>query len=344
MSWPWYFDLLGGAAGATGGAAVGLSARYLVGRIGARTERRREQPIAADFQAHPYLSRSFGTRRQPPFSALYEATIPQPPHRPERESRPMTKHHTHPDPGPVDLKIDAGVAEVRITASTTGTARVTVETNATGGPVYDAVRDTVIASDGRRLTVTMPKRASVPKGTVNISGESVNIRSFSGQSIIQAGGRTFVNGVEVTGPRVSDKITITAAVPADTNIDVHTAVGDVVVDQAVGSAHVRTDTGDMRVSRAASADLKAGVGDIHLGYATTAELKSGTGDIKVEAAHTLKASTSVGDIRIRDARGRAEARSGVGDIKITYSGPYPPITHTGVGSVRTTKTEPADRT
>jgi DUF4097 and DUF4098 domain-containing protein YvlB len=114
-------------------------------------------------------------------------------------------------------------------------------------------------------------------------------------------------------------LAVEVTVPLESELAVKTGSADVTVDGTVGSTHVKTGSGDIRMTDLAGPGLlETGSGDITLDVAN-AELrvKSGSGDVRVRHAESAVAvSTGSGDVEIGASNGPAAVKTGSGDLRV----------------------------
>ncbi|MGI9155125.1 MAG: DUF4097 family beta strand repeat-containing protein [Marmoricola sp.] len=96
--------------------------------------------------------------------------------------------------------------------------------------------------------------------------------------------------------------------------------GELAIETVGGDLRVKSGSGDVRVGSAAgSVGVSTGSGDVRIGTASTSTvLKSGSGDLSVDCAESdLTVSTGSGDLEVGQfSRGRAQARTGSGEVRI----------------------------
>ncbi len=92
-------------------------------------------------------------------------------------------------------------------------------------------------------------------------------------------------------------------VPANTNLDVHEKVGDLVVENVEGDKDLELGVGDIRLAKASSAyrsvRASAGIGDVNSdGYGETNGWLGKTLKYRGEGKYELRAHVGVGDITL----------------------------------------------
>ncbi len=155
--------------------------------------------------------------------------------------------------------------------------------------------------------------------------------------------------VEVTGPRADqadvehsgDRISIVApkqragflsgdasldvvaTIPATSDVAIRTGSADIVVSGPIGTGHVRSGSGSIRlesVGRASTVD--AGTGDVRVEKSLDdLRIKSGTGDVCVDhVASALAVSTGSGDVQLGTTEGSTVVKTGSGDLQVQAVG------------------------
>lgn len=118
-------------------------------------------------------------------------------------------------------------------------------------------------------------------------------------------------------------------VPADYNVQLHTAGGDVKIKDLKGRMNIETSGGDIELrNTTGSSSLATSGGDIKLEF-INGDLKGATsgGDINIRNFQgDLSVATSGGDINLEGKNGRVDARTSGGDITLRYSGSNKGIT------------------
>jgi hypothetical protein len=273
---------------------------------------------------------------------------------------------TYPAPGPVTLRASSRASDIRVHVTDAPHATVAIRTEATRGPLHDAVQAAVLEYGHGTLTAKLTDDSSggiviaSGRGSVSIGGGIANsvvsvgsgnssVISTGSGSVVQVNGRTWVNGVEVGadssggGPGTAGTIQIDATLPHGSSVDLHTTSGDITATGgSLNVAIVRASSGDIEIDSAWTADLTSSSGDITLDITIGATLNSSSGDIRIGQAGTVTANSSSGDIRVDDLSGRADLSTSSGDITARYSGPEP-STHTSSGRVRLKQVAPTAR-
>ncbi|CAA9349783.1 MAG: hypothetical protein AVDCRST_MAG72-1370 [uncultured Nocardioidaceae bacterium] len=114
------------------------------------------------------------------------------------------------------------------------------------------------------------------------------------------------------------ELTVTASVPRDTELSTKLGSADLVAAGRLGSARLRSGSGDLRVDELGS----------------DAVLETGSGDISVEAACAdVRIKSGSGDVDIRRLVAGGSISTGSGDVVLGTSG-SPALVKSGSGSVR----------
>lgn len=133
---------------------------------------------------------------------------------------------------------------------------------------------------------------------------------------------THPNGSGMRGYEVRWKFTG----PADIDIVIDSAIGDVAVTGISGAVKLRAGIGDVSVSADSKTsrgrtELAVRVGDVRArGLAGGLVIDCGTGDVVAEAGGSIDVRTDVGDITLRvlpDSPKEVSVRTGVGEVR-TY--------------------------
>jgi DUF4097 and DUF4098 domain-containing protein YvlB len=203
----------------------------------------------------------------------------------------MTDHHfeTH---QPVQLYVELGSGQIRVTAEDTTASHVAV----TG---RDADR-VVVELDGDRLNVIAPKdRTGFLSGdrkielTITVPTDSA-LQAKSGSADVTARGRY-------------------------ADIHVRTGSGDVTVDTVGGQALAETGSGDIRISAVEQAlRVKSGSGDVTVDRADgQVTISTGSGDVQIGTSNgPAVVKTGSGDLRVVDAQTDVALTTGSGDLAI----------------------------
>jgi hypothetical protein len=209
-------------------------------------------------------------------------------------------------------------------------ARVEVYTEASSGPSVELI-EALPAPDGDSLRIHLPKGSGggmtvVSGGSVVFGSNSIQVNGgdftssmvgvsgdasmiVSGQRIEVRGGRTFVNGKEVTETDEGGKpvepatpIHFRAVVPYGSRVRAETYNSNVVVTD-VASVHLKSYNGNLRAT----------------GVAEESKLKTYNGDITVGAQRGLRpevrAETYNGDITALDDDIRLRPKTYNGDVR-----------------------------
>lgn len=159
-------------------------------------------------------------------------------------------------------------------------------------------------------SVQVGRNISMSGGGMVMTGGGDADMMVNGQQIKVRGGRTWVNGVEVTQSGAGGEA------PSDPPMPIHFRVL-----LPVGSAAIaRTYNTDIRVVDAAWVQLKTYNGNIRaVGISDESKLKTYNGDITVGAADgakpTVRAETYNGDIKVLDDNVRLRPKTYNGDVK-----------------------------
>lgn len=266
------------------------------------------------------------------------------------------KTFTAPDPGPVTFRLDAPVAATEITVSPdarTASAELS-------GPA-EVVDGAAAEVSGSEWMLTLPQPAagagSVVVRSAGPGSRVVNVATggavvgFQGltvsgsQSVVMAGGRVVVNGVDITaaGPVVvtPEPVRLAVTLPAGSRVNARAGAGTLAVHGEVHGTILISKSADVVLDSAEYARVRAVSGDITAGTVTrNGNLHSVSGDITVDAAAgPVSADTISGDITVHAAGPvTIDAESVSGDIRVTAApGTSPDVSASSVsGRVRTT--------
>lgn len=195
-------------------------------------------------------------------------------------------------PNPISAMIDVVAADVRVSASGAGTARVDVQpSDAENAEDVRAAEQTRVGLAGGQLVVKAPK-----------------LRSWLPHT---AGG----------------SVVITVELPAGSGLQGAGQLADFSVDGELGDCRIRIGLGRIRVERARSVSLKAGSGEIALEHAAgDADLTAGSGEIRagrLDGAATIRnhngntwIAEARGDVRMKGANGGIVIERAGGDVSV----------------------------
>lgn len=186
--------------------------------------------------------------------------------------------------GPINLKVELLVGDVRITATDQASTSVRLIPQGRGGEEL-AERFTVEAR-GNDVVVISPKMRDT--GFLGFGKGSIDVE---------------------------------VALATGSALDVRTGSGDITADGIVGDVRAVTGSGDITIQELASGDLKSGSGDLTT-RTVRARLnaKTGSGDVVLDTAHGwVDLISGSGDVVVRRAEARVKAKTGSGDIAIAAS-------------------------
>lgn len=115
------------------------------------------------------------------------------------------------------------------------------------------------------------------------------------------------------------RLDVRVTVPTDSDLVVKTGSADISVEGTVGTAKLRSGSGDVRVDTfGGPAVVETGSGDISVEEAGgELRIKSGSGDVNVgHAESAVVVSTGSGDVEIGTTSGPAVVKTGSGDLKV----------------------------
>lgn len=116
---------------------------------------------------------------------------------------------------------------------------------------------------------------------------------------------------------------VTITVPTGSDLAVRTGSADVGVIGELGTSHVKSGSGDVRLDvLTGSTTTETGSGDVEIEEARgAARVKSGSGDVTVRhAGSAMAVSTGSGDVQIGSSEGPAVVKTGSGDVRVVEAG------------------------
>lgn len=117
----------------------------------------------------------------------------------------------------------------------------------------------------------------------------------------------------------SSDLHVTATVPRDSELSTKLGSADLVVSGRVGSARLRSGSGDVNVEElGADAVVETGSADIRVGAAGgDLRVKSGSGDVEIRhLSQSAQISTGSGDVLLGTSEHQAVVKSGSGDVRV----------------------------
>ncbi|MEV7535402.1 DUF4097 family beta strand repeat-containing protein [Streptomyces hydrogenans] len=240
-------------------------------------------------------------------------------------------------------------------------ATLTIHTADEDGDAADTVRAAALRQSGTTLYASVRGKGGTGGGTTIITGGGrravQSVISNNHGSVVQVGGNfvvggsiiggdVIVNGVRFTGGGTtviqgSSPIEITAVVPEGSSVIGGTQSADIVAEGCVLNVSASTQSGEVRVDKAAFIDAKTMSGDIRLGSTDVVEGSTMSGDITIaDFGGSARLKTMSGDIRAHATTGGDLSASTMsGDITVTateaaLTDDLDVITSTISGSVR----------
>lgn len=210
-------------------------------------------------------------------------------------------------------------------------------------PVTGAVEAEFRLADGRVETTTQTGLTTATVTVEAMDGSDASRETAERTTVEMHGKRLSVKAPDIgttgwLGGNRSAKIMITAALPADSSVElrsasadatlhgvysdvaVHTASGDAAVEMVTGDLTVNAASGDVR-ARHVGGDLKVDLasGDLRADQIDgTMDVHTASGDVQVgSVGKGARATTASGDIVITKlVRGHAKINSASGDIEV----------------------------
>jgi DUF4097 and DUF4098 domain-containing protein YvlB len=223
-------------------------------------------------------------------------------------------------PEPISVTLEPVVGNVRVVA-----------TDRTDTVVHVAPTDPADASDVKAAEQT---RVEFTAGTLTVKGPRMNLFDFSNRTRsidvlieLPAGSRvhgsTGVGDLHAAGRLGEVRYksgTGHLQLEHTGELHLHTATGNVVVEQVAGSAEVTSSSGRIQlVEIDGTAQVKNSNGHTVLGdVAGAVRVRAANGDITVErAGDAVDAKTANGSVRVNEViRGVAELQTSMGDIEV----------------------------
>lgn len=187
-------------------------------------------------------------------------------------------------PGPIRLRVELLVGDIRVRAQSAGAT--TVRLIPRGRSAEELIEQFTVEQRGDEVVVESPKARS---------------------SLLGWSGRASVD-VEVDLPERSE-------------LDLRLGSGDITASGVFGRAAMATGSGDVDVDEVAGGDLKSGSGDIDVRTVKgPLTVKTGSGDVTVQAANAdLDVVSGSGDVQLRRAESGVKVKTGSGDVAIGSS-------------------------
>ncbi|PSK92414.1 putative adhesin [Haloactinopolyspora alba] len=181
--------------------------------------------------------------------------------------------------GPVELSVRQTSGDLTVTAADTTDA--TVDLRASGPHADELIAQTTVAYRSGTLKIETPKRL---RG-LDLGRSSVDIR--------------------VTVPNGSD-------------VDAHSASGDVETTGTVGALATKTGSGDVATESCTEARARTGSGSVHVGRCASAVVHTGSGDVRIEQAADshVELDTGSGDITVGGTVSGGHVSCASGDLEL----------------------------
>lgn len=223
-------------------------------------------------------------------------------------------------PEPISVIVEPGVGNVRVVASeradTVVDVRPSDESNASD---VKAAEQTRVDFSGGTLTVKGP-RLSPFDFTKKTRSIEVTIELPAGSRVHGSTGLGDLHGTGRLGECRYRSGTGHVQLDQTGELNVHTATGNVVVDQVAGNAEISTSSGSVHIGALAGTGfVKNSNGATTIGSAAGAvRVRAANGDIAVErAADSVDAKTANGSVRVlAAARGVLTLETAMGGIEI----------------------------
>lgn len=182
---------------------------------------------------------------------------------------------------------------------------------------------------GDRLTTAVdvrPKRA----------GKPADVRAAENTQVEYAGGRLLVKGPKLhTMIGRVPSIEVTIELPAGSNIDGDSDMGNFTADGRLGNCRLRCALGHIRLGDVSSLEARTAMGDVTVGVvAGEADIHTGSGEVRIGRIEgTARIRNSNGANRLGEVVGDLLVRTANGDISVDH--PLASVTaKTAKGDVR----------
>lgn len=171
------------------------------------------------------------------------------------------------------------------------------------------------------------KAAKGAEATVDVRPASpdreADVRAAELTQVDFSGGRLTVTGPPQRTVFTSKKgsVEVLVHLPAGSQVDMESPVGDFVAEGPLGDCRVKTSMGRIQIDRAESVRVKTGQGDVRLGAVTGDAEVTGSGRIEIgTVGGRLTVKNTNGDTEIDEVRGELEANSSNGRIHVANAG------------------------
>ncbi|MFE7611650.1 DUF4097 family beta strand repeat-containing protein [Streptomyces celluloflavus] len=216
-------------------------------------------------------------------------------------------------------------------------ARVVLKTEATSGPSADAIRDTAVSLNGRKLRVHVPDAAGSVSGstTVRMGGSTMTFSGGSGVQVVggnvyvsgNSGGKVFINGREVTATGAAGDaatpITAEVRLPAKSVVLITTHTADTVITGTLARLEYIATSGSLVADRVGDLDVSATSGSVIVNEVTgplDANITSGNLGIGAYSGHDARLNLTSGNVQVAataQATGRLAVNATSGCARIT---------------------------
>jgi DUF4097 and DUF4098 domain-containing protein YvlB len=243
-------------------------------------------------------------------------------------------------PGPIDVRVELGVGNVRCVASDRTDTVVDVTPSRNTEEDETAVEQTRVELVSGRLLVKAPKGwryfgPSSKSGSVEVTIElptGSRLEADAGMARIGATGRLGDADVKTGGGNITLETVGT--------LRARTGFGDVTVEASAGAAHVSTGSGRVRLGEATGATvIKNSNGDSWLGEARAdVRVNSANGDIEIDHTHSsVVAKTAYGDVELGIPHGTSaymDLTTAYGNVRSELEPGAQPEASTGKAQIR----------
>ncbi|MER6997367.1 DUF4097 family beta strand repeat-containing protein [Streptomyces sp. NPDC000410] len=142
--------------------------------------------------------------------------------------------------------------------------------------------------------------------------EDVDVKAAQQTQVDCSGGRLVVKGPKKRSPfGKHGSIDVTIALPAGSDIQGASQLGDLICEGVLGATRLGTGLGDIRVEQAGAVNLKTEQGDIRL--------DSAAGDAQVLGAGRIEIREIAGGATVKNANGETTIDEITGDLEATAS-------------------------
>jgi DUF4097 and DUF4098 domain-containing protein YvlB len=174
----------------------------------------------------------------------------------------------------------------------------------------------IIASDRTDTVIEVRPRDDARESDIR-AAEQTRVEYSSGRLLVRSRQRNFIyeGARSVIGPGRGSSVDITIELPAGSQVQGDSGMGEFGCEGQLGECRFKTGMGNIRLAHAGTVHLKTGMGNIDVDRALgDADVTTGSGDVRIgqiEGAAVVKNSNGdtvvgevTGDLRVKSANGR----------------------------------------